>query len=231
VLVVVASSRDRIAAQTVAYWGADRARLLTCRDLSRSGWRYRPGAGSRGTAVVGGQRVRVSEIDGVLVRLPFVRADELPHIVPGDRNYVAQEMTAFLTGWLAELRCPVLNRPTAVCLGGPGWGVEQWRQVAAGLGLAVRPRRLQLVASADPHDSVESTKSRLTVTVVGQHSFGSAPPCATDQAHRLAAAAGTELLCVHFATTRAGLRFVQADPWPDVSPPAVADALRECLHG
>jgi hypothetical protein len=231
VLVVVASSRDRIAARTVAYWGADRARLLTCRDLSRSGWRYRPGAASRGTAVVGGQRVRVSDIEGVLVRLPFVPSEELPHIVPGDRNYVAQEMTAFLTAWLAELPCPVLNRPTAVCLGGPGWGLEQWRQVAAGLGLAVRPRRLRVVASADVDDTVEKIRSRMTVTVVGRRCFGSAPPYATDQARRLAAAAGTDLLGVHFATTRAGPRFVYADPWPDISPPAVADALRECLHG
>jgi hypothetical protein len=228
VLVVVASSRDRVAANTVACWGGEQARLLTCRDLSVNGWRYRPGAVSRCVAMIGGQRVHASEIEGVLVRLPYVPTDELPHIMPGDRGYVAQEMTAFLAAWLAELPCPVLNRPTAACLGGPGWSAEQWLQLAARLGIAVRPRHIRLAAGSST-DAAVQPRPRMTVTVIGARGFGSAPASAMDQAQRLADAADVGLLDVHFDTTRAGLRFVGVDPWPDVSRPAVADALREQL--
>jgi hypothetical protein len=216
VLVVLASSRDRVAAQIVAHLGAERARLLTCRDLSRSGWRYRPGAAGRSVAVIGGQRVRASEIEGVLVRLPYVAPDELPHIVLGDRSYVAEEMTAFLTAWLSELRCPVVNRPSAECLNGPGWSPEQWLQVAAGIGMSV--------------NSGKARRSCVCVTLVGKRCFGSTPGCTADQVRQLAGAAGMDLLDVHFARTTAGLRFVRADPWPDVSRPEVAEALLEYFH-
>jgi hypothetical protein len=218
VLVVVASSRDRIAAQAVAYWGADRARLLTCGDLSRSGWRYRPGAAGRSVAMIAGERVRAAEIEGVLVRLPYVGVEELPHIVPGDRSYVAQEMTAFLTAWLAELPCPVVNRPSADCLGGPGWGMEQWLHVAAGLGLPVRRRR-----------GIKPRRSDALVTVVGRHTFGFQPEGAA--AHGLAVAAATDLLDVYFELSPSGPRVVTVNPWPDVSRPEVAEALLECWRG
>jgi hypothetical protein len=164
--------------------------------------------------------VRAADIDGVLVRLPYVPEDELAHIVPGDRSYVAQEMTAFLTAWLTELSCPVVNRPTAECLAGPGWGQEQWRQVAAGVGLAVAPRRIRIVAGSEEEPAVVPTGIR--VTIVGGRSVGSAPDGAADQARRLADAAGMALLEVHFTS---GLRFVGANPWPDISQPPVAGAL------
>jgi hypothetical protein len=213
VLVVLASSRDRIAPQIVANWGADRTRLLTCRDLSRNGWRYRPGAAGRSVAVIGGQRLRAAEIEGVLVRLPYVPVDELPHIVPGDRSYVAQEMTAFLTAWLSELPCPVVNRPTAECLSGPAWSPQQWLHVAAGVGMAVDNGKAARVP-------------RVRVTVVGRRCFGSTLHGAADQVRQLAEVAGMELLDVHFAN---GPRFIRADPWPDASRPEVADALLECF--
>jgi hypothetical protein len=225
VLVVLASGRDRVAARVVAEWGAEGGALLTCGDLSCEGWRYRPGAAGRSVAVIEGQRVRAADIEGVLVRLPFVAEDELHHIVPDDRAYVAQEMTAFLTAWLADLRCPVVNRPTAECLGGPGWSPEQWLHVAAGLGLAVRPRRVRLAPGVAVRNG--ATRSRVVVTVVGKHIFSRGPANAAEQARRLAAAAGVDLLEVHFD---ANLRCVAVNPWPDVSPPDVADALRDTLR-
>jgi len=209
VLVVVASSRDRIAARLVTRWGADRAALLTCRDLSRPGWRYSPGAAGRSVAVTGERRVRASEIEGVLVRLPYVPVEELAHIVPADRSYVAREMTAFLTAWLSELPCRVVNRPSAVCLAGPGWGPEQWRQVARRLGLAVTPRGHRA--------------SR--VTVVGERSLGA--DSGRGHARLLADAAGLALLDVRFD---ADLRVVGIDAWPDVARPQLADALLEYLQ-
>ena len=57
-------------------------------------------------------------------------ADQLPAIAPAARDYCAAEMTAFLSWWLSELRCPVINRPAAGCLAGPGWSVTAWRRAA-----------------------------------------------------------------------------------------------------
>lgn len=208
-LVVVGSSQDKVAARLVEHWGADRVRVLTCRDLSRPGWRYQPGYGDRSVAVLGGQRLRTRDIDGILVRLPYIPPRALPHIVAQDRVYVAHEMTAFLTAWLSDLPCRVVNRPTAVCLAGPGWTIEQWRHTAACLGIPFVMRRRRV------H----------TTTVVGRSAFGF--PAGAPIAQRLAAAAGVDLLDVHFDQQE---RVVGIDPWPDVSTPETADALLELFR-
>ena len=108
-------------------------RILTCEDLSAPGWRHRLGGAS--TAVIGGETVPAAGIRGVLIRRSHMLEWEPEHIVPGDRAYVAAEMTAFLRSWLSGLGCPVLNRPAPTCLSGPGWCREQWVQTAARLGI------------------------------------------------------------------------------------------------
>ena len=64
--------------------------------------------------VVDGRIVRCQKIAGVLTRLPYVYEREVHHIALDDRQYVAAEMGAFLTAWLASLACPILNRPMLV---------------------------------------------------------------------------------------------------------------------
>jgi hypothetical protein len=182
---------------------------MTCRDLSRAGWRYQPGKAMDGIAIIDGQRVRARDIDGIVVRLPYVPPPALPQIVAHDRVYVAREMTAFLTAWLSELPCRLVNRPTAVCLAGPGWTFEQWRHAAARLGVEIRTRRRRI------H----------TTTVVGANAFGFA--AGAEIAHRLAEAAAVDLLDVHFDAEE---RVVGIDPWPDVSSPETADALLELFR-
>src|SRR5260370_30282273 len=118
-LVVLASRYDPSSQEFVTNWAGD-AGLLTSQDLSVRGWRYEPGGQVR-ASVISGRLVSTDEIDGVLTRLPCVGEGDLVDIVPGDRGYVAAEMTAFLSAWLCDLRCPVLNRPTPGCLTGPYW--------------------------------------------------------------------------------------------------------------
>ena len=204
-LVVVASPRDRVAARLVEHWGPATARLLTSRDLSRPGWRYRPGCVSRSIAVIAGERVPAAHITGVVVRLPFVPVEDLTHIVEADRQYVAREMTAVLTAWLSELRCPVVNRPTPVCLAGPGWSDARWRHTAARLGIP-------MARGAAHH----------TVTLVDNRSMEAAP--GEVPARRLAQAAQLALMQVDFDDRE---RVVRVNPWPDVSRPEVAAALLE----
>ena len=68
-LVIVASQHDQQCREVIRGWAAG-AKLLTCADLSASGWQYRPGD-EVGTSVVGGRPGAADQIDGVLTRLPI----------------------------------------------------------------------------------------------------------------------------------------------------------------
>ena len=226
--VVLASSRDPVAASLVSRWAAHEAVLFSVRDLSVAGWRHHVGETKAGTFVAGGCVVPVKEIKGVLTRLPWVSESELPHIAPADRNYVATEMSAFLIAWLSSLDCRVLNRPSPQCLAGPNWRPEQWVDAATRLGLPVRPLRRGSRDPAPPPNGHQDGHS-ITVTRIGQHCFGAEEPAQADWARRLADAAGVELLAARFDRSQDGLRFAGADPWPDISAADMAAAAAETL--
>lgn len=223
-LVIVTSRRDREARELADRWAAHDARVLSCEDLSLTGWRHYPGAPGDSVAVVGGTPVPVAEITGALTRRPRVFEWEPARATLTDRPYVAAEMTAFLRCWLAGLECPVLNRPAANCLSGPGWRREQAVHVAAGLGIPVRPAEWRIEPSADVVQ-VGPAPPGVTVTVVGDGCVGYPDRTLATQARRLADAAGVDLLAVRFEETEAGFWLCDADPWPDVSSPEVADAI------
>jgi len=232
--VILASCHDESARELARRWGSRNAAVLTGQDLSRSGWRYWPDRLADSTAIIGGEKIRAQEIQGVLTRLAYVPEHELRQIAREDRAYVAAEMTAFLRSWLASLRCPVLNPPTSTCLSGPGWHQEQAVHTAAGLGIPVRPVEWRVELSVDiPRD--EPAPPGVTVTVVGDGCVGSPDCTLATLARRLAGSARVDLLAVRFEETEAGIRLCGADPWPDVSSPEVADAIigyfcsgREC---
>ncbi|MGH2356006.1 MAG: hypothetical protein ACRDJN_30740, partial [Chloroflexota bacterium] len=212
---------------------------------SVAGWRHAPGQATAGAAtasaaVIGGRRVTVDQIDGVLTRLPSVFPDELTHIVPADRTYVAAEMRAFLIAWLSTLPCPVLNRPSPGCLAGPAWSPEQWVRAATRLGIPARPFHRHAVpggipsAGHAPGDASGASDGDIrppevvtvtTVTIVGRRCLGTTERRLAAAARRLARAAGADLLSAHFDGPGSAARFLSADPWPDVSAPAVADAV------
>ncbi len=101
------------------------AGLLEREDLCTAGWRYRVGDPGHGTMVVAGRRVSIRRLRAVVTRRPAVAAEELQHIDPSDRDYLAAEVNAFLVAWLSALPRPVLNRPTPTSLDGPAWGPLQ----------------------------------------------------------------------------------------------------------
>ena len=230
-LLVLASRQDAQAARLVRRWRRRRARLLTCVDLSRPGWEFRPGEPARGRLVVGDQSLSARDVRGVLVRLPAVTAAELPHIDEEDQEYVAMEMMALLVAFLCELPCPVINRPTPLLLTGPAWGSDRWRCEAARLGMAIgKPRRT--LALASPPDGVRcSPPAAEAVTVVGERCFGSNHPEARELAHQLARRAGVHWLRVRFARDRARLVFVDADLTPSLEEPAIESAVVQSMLG
>lgn len=182
--------------------------------------------------MVGGRVVPTAAIGGVLTRRIRVEEWELGRIVPADRAYVAAEMTAFLLAWLADLACPVLNRPAPGCLAGPRWLPEQWALAAARLGLPVRPVRRRATRRRRPDRATSAGEAPpVTATVVGDRCLGPVDAALANAARRLAAASGAALLAVHFGGDRAGAPFLGADPWPDIAAPEVADAILAFLQG
>jgi hypothetical protein len=225
--VVLASSADHVALELPHRLSRPDVVVLTPRDLSRPGWSYRPGCDASALAV-GDDMFESGQIAAVVTRLPWVSPLELPHIVEGDRAYVAAEMGAFLVAWLAELRCPVANRPSPSCLCGPFWRHERWIAEAARAGLAVEPARR--IWGAQRMEYPEPCRDGgVSVPVVGERCLGEHDAWLAEQALRLARAAGVETLTVDFTQSGAGARVRSASPWPRLEDAAVAQALLDHL--
>jgi hypothetical protein len=229
-IVIIARPHDNAAAALTRHWSRHDARLMNCNDLSRAGWRYSLGGSNQGVAVAGGQTIACGAIVGVLTRLASVSPEDLVHVVAEDRAYVAEEMTAFLRGWLAGLTARVVNRPSPSCLAGPGWGPERWAKAAAGIGLPVVPVWRRAVLSP-AETSLEAKPDCVDVTVVGDRCFGAGVEELAGPARRLAASAGLDLLTVRFNGRSPGAAFVGANPWPDIASPNVARAVAALFVG
>jgi hypothetical protein len=200
-ILILAHAGDAVAHRLAAAWSA---RVVTARDLSTRGWRHSPMGGGEDVLGLADGPLPASAVRGVLTRVGAIAPGDLGHIAEEDRAYVAAEMTAFLLSFLRGLRCPVLARPTASSLMGPGWTTPRWRAAAVAAGLGVAPD----AAAAE------------VVTVVGEEAFG--PAALAAPALALARHAGVELLIARF--TPAG-QFVDAHPWAEL-PAAAAAAVR-----
>jgi len=229
-ILIMAGKQDQSARLLAERWNQFGAEILSPADLSQSGWRHYAANPSEDTAVINRQTVFVGKITGVLTRLPYVSERELMHIVPPDRAYVAAEMTAFLLSWLTGLKCPLLNRPTPTCLSGCDWRREQWIYLATLLGIPVIPVRRQAKPDGDVSTN-PSTDSFDTVTVIGKRGIGAIDERQAAHARRLAAAAGMDLLAVHFRNLGGEPRLLGADPWPDITSTEVADGMLEYFQG
>jgi hypothetical protein len=224
VLIIFASRFDRDAQSLADRWSAYDATLLTAEDLSVAGWRHYLDSAGSSTAMIGGRAVETEKITAVLTRWPAIHEREITHVGPDDRSYVAAEMTAFLRSWLTQLKCPVVNRPTATTLFGPAWRPEQWVHVAASLGLRVRPVERRTGSDPDPERASAHRPSRV-VTVVGERYFGAVDPFLGQQARRLARAAGVDILAVHYDGPEQGAALLSADLMADLSTAEIADAV------
>ena len=224
-LVVLASRFDAEAQRLVEEWASNDARLLTCDDLASAGWICHLADAPSWTAVIEGRREFVRRIRGVLTRLPWVQDAELPSITASDRPYVAAEMAAFLTFWLSELKCRVLNRPAAGSLNGPTWRSEQWKLAASRLGMRVSSGIRHLQTGLAPPAPLAGPALRLVV--VGDECFGAADDGLKERACRLAKAANVGLLGVDTTGPEADATFLGATLYPALEREDVRSALLE----
>lgn len=176
--------------------------------------------------MINGETLDPVAIRGVLTRLPSVYSREIPHIIPGDREYVAAEMQAFLFAWLSELSCPVLNRPRDFGLSGPPWRREQWIHLADQLGLSVDPVRLEAALGSEYRSALPNYPEAAAITIVGkEHTGALLDPVLISHAYRLAAAAETDLLTVFFCSARADAKFIGTSLLPNLEYPGIADLI------
>lgn len=209
-ILVLASAVDRVASEFIQQ--ADgRARLLTCRSLSMPGWRLTVPPRDPATVVVDGARVSAADITAVITRLPYVNEAELPQIAAGDRAYVASEMQAFLHALLTALPCPVVNRPTPVCLAGPNWRRAQWLRAARANGLKT--------SGSMP------SQAPWAASVIGGQCFGLSGEAVRNAACHLAREAGAQMVRLWCAGEPDAPVIMGADLWPDISHPELAAAV------
>lgn len=200
---------------------------MTPSDLSRCGWILDDGCRDQNDCVLDSKRCSSSDISGVLVRATHVAAEDIGHIAEPERRYVAAEMTAFLIHWLTQLTCPVLNRPSANCLGGPGWHPEHWAVMAGRVGLDARPVQRQVgFVPAEPGPVLDGTR---VVTVVGRRAFGGESSALHHKAIALARLARTDL--VRFTFGDDSERLLLADPFPPPDHPEIEEAVLATLRG
>lgn len=229
VVLVVASAHDTVASAFVRRYARQGVRLLQPRDLSTPGWRYELGARAGPSRVaVAGRQCSDEHLAGVITRLASVTPSDLPHIDPGDRAYVAVEMTAFLVAWLERLSCPVLNRPTPVCLAGEWYSPQTWVHRAHRLGIPVANREWSAVRGlrakvADP--LVAGGGSTTSVTVVASKAIGRAAACVMQYARTLVRAAELDLATVSFSSPDNDARFLDLSLWTDLADPTIAAAV------
>jgi hypothetical protein len=225
-IVVLASDADVQAKALVARWSVYGARLMTPTDLSCSGWVCEIPEVSQTHCVIDNLVCDPCAISGILVRTTHFAADELMQIAVADRCYIAAEINAFLIYWLATIGRPVLNRPSARCLSGPGWYPENWMQQAGLVGLQVRPatRRVGPDGFGTLGQSA-STKQGVDLTIVGDSCFGVVATELRSKARALADRAGLDLVRFRFDGSGADAHLVEADPFPLLTDPAVEHAV------
>jgi hypothetical protein len=185
--------------------------ILEPSGLSVPGWAHDPDEPGEDRLVADGVICPARRLTAVITALDAVAPGDLPHVVAGDRSFVAAEMTAFLRSWLRTLACPVLDRPTVLALSGSAGDREVWSRAAAELGVLDR--------QAAP---VPRARARAVTVIAGRIVGPAAPPAVAAAALALTRVAG--VTAAHLTFTDDG-HLAGAAPWWHRPAPAALQAL------
>ena len=225
---ILCSSDDKPALwayQNLKALGLAPLQLVTAEMLACSlRWQHSLGKNGANVAIglADGCTIHSGRVRGVLNRLTSIPMLHLQIAKPGDREYAAQELTAFFTSWLYALPPPVLNQPTPQGLCGSNLHASEWIALAARAGL---PTAKYSQTSRQPLEQINTDGKFVpravptkTLIAVGRHVVGH--PASRDMQQgccRLAQLSRTALLGIHFSLGRAGAwTFAGATPFPDL---------------
>jgi len=170
-------------------------------------------------ALPNGQVIHGADIQGVLNRLMTPAQNLMGRVVPTDRDYALQEMSAFYLSWLNSLRCPLVNRPTPQGLAGRWFHLSELSLFAHQAGLASFSYRQTGNAAPEagyqPSPDLQKTAQ---VIVLDDEIFGATVPSAVgDGCRNLARLLQTRLLGIDFTSTlQDPWTFCFASPVPDL---------------
>jgi hypothetical protein len=227
-VLIIAEKMDARARKLAAGLGRTAVVVAPC-DLSRPGWTFHPDPRKR-TGCNGSETFLASELSAVIIRLVAVFPGQILHVARKDREYVAAEMTAFLRAWLCELSCPLINPPIESSLSGPAWENERWAMLAHRVGVPFFSAHLRVPAASDRLPDLNLQQKRRLVVVGDELVAGS--ECSmelADRARTLVSAAGMFCGAVHFDISEPRAPVISVECRPDLSEPALLDALVRVL--
>jgi hypothetical protein len=155
--------------------------------------------------------VRGDALRGVLNRMLTVPAGAVAAVAPGDRAYVAEELEAAVTSWMAGLACPVLNRPSPGLLFGRSYPAARWRQLGAAVGLPTAPWRF--VTNEQPEPPAQEAH---TTAVIGDDVIDPPEPELALAARELVRRAGLGVAGLSFGAAAGGWQLLDATSLPDL---------------
>jgi hypothetical protein len=207
--------------QHLAAAGLD-IRLVTAEMLeSATQWEHQVDSrtDSISFALPHGQVIRGTDIQGVLNRLMTPSQNLMGRVVPADRDYALQEVSAFYLSWLNSLACPMLNRPTPQGLAGRWFHLSELSLFAHQAGLAsFTYRHTGNTAPEAGYQSSPDLKKSAQVVILDNEIFGANLPAAVgDGCRNLARLLRTRLLGIDFTSTpQDPWTFCFASPVPDL---------------
>ena len=147
---------------------------------------------------------------------------ELFNVAETDRKYVASEILAFLYYFLSRLTCPVRNRPTAHCLVGPSWGVQQWSAAFRRSGIFIKRFQWEKYDAAVAHPAEALT----SVSVVGGICIGETTEIPAKCILDLAELANVDFLTLRLISTNGETLLHSIQLIPDLQNFAVLEAVQ-----
>lgn len=165
-------------------------------------------------ALADGSRLCGDSIRGVLNRLAVAPVAAILLADPLDRDYAAQEFTAFLVSWLHSLPGLLVNRPTPRGLCGAWRQRAEWTWLAGQAGLPT-----PIYRQTDVEEPVADPGAPLQTSLVIGDRVIAAPAQLDGGCRRLATLAGTAVLGIDFSVDASGSPvFAGANPLPDLRP-------------
>lgn len=230
VIIIIAGIYDANAQKVVKDW-SDKGyvvKLITTKSITSNKFTCEFGTDSKKSSVVlDGVRYDEDDIEAIVTLLPCVTSYELPFIKDEDRNYVAQEIQAFLLGFLLKFDSCVINKSTASSLIGVSWRPYKWLLEMEKIGLKVG-RNFNFTQINHEIKRLNDVKK---VQIVGDKIIGTSNSDFITKLKKITEKFSTKLLTVEYGFLKDRYGILKVYPMVDIGNGAVSDALLDiCIN-